>query len=323
VKEYLNSLVWDGVKRLDTLLVDFFNAEDSEYTRAVTRKAFTAAVARIFTPGCKFDFMLLLVGKQGLGKSYFLKMMGGKWFSDSLTTVVGKEAYEQLQGVWLIEVGELSAAKKADIDALKHFISKQEDIFREAYGRRTGIYPRQCIFVGTTNDFEPLRDKTGGRRFWPVNVGKGTQSLWEGIHVDQIWAEAVESFKAGEKLFLPPELEKLAMRIQSEYTEESDKAGMVYEYMDTLLPENWEDMDLSSRRLFLSGDFTAGEGTAKRTKVCTMEVWCECFGGDPKQLSNGQAREIRGILDNAEGWKRYPSKFTFQIYGRQRAYFRI
>ena len=320
VKDYLNSLVWDGVKRLDTLLIDFFNAEDSEYTRAVTRKSFTAAVARVLDPGCKYDYMLLLVGKQGLGKSYFLKKLGGDWYSDSLTTVLGKEAYEQLQGVWMIEVGELSATKKADVDALKHFITKQVDIFREAYGRRTGIFPRQCVFFGTTNDLEPLRDKTGGRRFWPVSVGTGALNPWNDLIVDQVWAEAVESFKDGEKLFLPPHLEEIAKKLQAEFTEESDKAGMVYEYLDTLLPDNWDAMDLSSRRLFLSGDFTGGKGTVKRTRVCALEVWCECFGGDPKQLSYAQSREIRGVLDNAEGWKRYSGKLRFKIYGLQRAY---
>lgn len=132
IKDYLEPLVWDGIERLDTMLVDFFGAEDNPYTRAVTRKALTAAVARIFEPGCKSDYMLLLVGAQGLGKSYVINRLGGQWYSDSLTTVVGKEAYEQLQGVWLVEMGELSAAKKADIEALKHFISKQEDIFRSA-----------------------------------------------------------------------------------------------------------------------------------------------------------------------------------------------
>ena len=320
VKEYLDGLVWDGIERLDTLLINYFGAEDHEYTRAVTRKTMCAAVARILNPGCKFDFMLLLIGKQGLGKSYYLKKMGGKWFSDSLTTVVGKEAYEQLQGAWILEMGELSAAKKADINALKHFISKQEDIFREAYGRRTGVFPRQCIFIGTTNDYECLRDKTGGRRFWPVNVGQGKQSLWQDLNVDQIWAEAVQGYKAGEELYLKDELAEYALTIQAKHTEESDKSGMVYAYLDTLLPDDWEVRDLSSRRMFLAGDFASGEGTLQRSRVCAMEIWCECFGGDPKQLSNVHSREIRSILDQAEGWERYDGKLNFSLYGRQRAY---
>jgi predicted P-loop ATPase len=320
VKEYLNGLTWDGTKRLDTLFIDYFGAEDHEYTRAATRKMMCAAVARIYNPGCKFDYMLLMIGKQSLGKSYFIKMLGGKWYSDSLASVTGKEAYEQLQGVWLIEMGELSAAKKADVDALKHFITKQEDIFRSAYGRRTEAHPRQCIFLGTTNDYECLRDTTGGRRFWPINVGKGKNDMWQDLNVDQVWAEAVQAFNAGEKLFLPQELEDYANMVQAEHTVESDKAGMIYEYLETHLPEDWDDMDLSERRLFLSGDFTRGEGKVKRSKVCAIEVWCECLNGDPKQLTTAQSREIRSILDHARGWSRNPGKLRFKMYGVQRGY---
>lgn len=324
VKDYLEGLQWDGVQRLDTLLIDFFGAEDNPYTRAVSRKTLVAAVARIADPGCKFDFMLLLVGDQGLGKSYLLNRLGGKWYSDSLTTVVGKEAYEQLQGAWIVEMAELSAAKKADIEALKHFISKQEDIFREAYGRRTVAFPRQSIFIGTTNDNECLRDRTGNRRFWPVNVGLGKQSLWQDLNVDQIWAEAVEAYQAGEELYLKDTLAELAKVVQAKHTEESDKAGIVYQYLETLLPKNWESLDLSGRRMFLASDSNEGNGTVKRTKVCAMEVWCECFGGDSKQLSNVQARELRAILDKAEGWERYEgTAIRFELYGRQRSYRRV
>jgi predicted P-loop ATPase len=169
---------------------------------------------------------------------------------------------------------------------------------------------------------EPLRDKTGGRRFWPVSVSKGRLEPWNDLNADQIWAEAVQSFKNGEQLFLPPHLEEIAKKLQAEFTEESDKAGIVYEYLDTLLPENWDELDLGARRLYLSGDFTGGEGKVKRNKVCALEVWCECFGGDPKQLSNAQSREIRSILDNADGWKRAPGKNRFKLFGIQRAYVR-
>ncbi|WP_243450432.1 virulence-associated E family protein [Desulfosporosinus sp. Sb-LF] len=322
VKDYLLSLEWDGVPRLDTLFIDYFGSEDNEYTRAVTRKMMCAAVARIFTPGCKFDYMLVMIGKQGLGKSYFMKKLGGKWYSDSLMSVTGKEAYEQLQGVWIIEMGELSAAKKADVDALKHFITKQEDIFRAAYGRRTAAYPRQCIFLGTTNDYECLRDTTGGRRFWPINVGNGEHSMWQELNVGQVWAEAVQGFAVGETLYLSPELEEFAAMVQSEHTVESDKAGMVYEYLDTLLPEDWDSMDLSERRMFLYGDFTKGKGTVRRTQTCALEIWCECLGGDIKQLTSTQSRELKGILDHAKGWRRNKLRPRFKIYGSQRGHIR-
>lgn len=168
VREYLHSLTWGGVPRLDTLLIDLLGAADTPYVRAVTRKALVAAVARVMRPGCKFDYVLVLVGPQGIGKSLLLKKLGRDWFSDSLTTVLGKEAYEQLQGAWLLELGELAATRRAEAEAIKHFITKQEDIYRVAYGRQTSVFPRQCVFFGTTNATHFLKDATGNRRFWPV-----------------------------------------------------------------------------------------------------------------------------------------------------------
>jgi len=203
IRDYFNSLVWDGVKRVDNLFIDYLGASDTKYNRMVTRKALVAGVARIFNPGVKFDYMLVLVGKQGVGKSHILSLLGQNWYSDSFNTVQGKEAYEQLQDAWIIEMAELTAAKKAETEAVKHFISKREDIYRVAYGKRVTKFPRQCVFFGTTNEMDFLKDKTGNRRFWPVMVEKHRikKNLWrEDIkaEIHQIWAEAVELWKMGE-----------------------------------------------------------------------------------------------------------------------------
>lgn len=168
VREYLLSLKWDGVARADTIFIDYLGAEDTEYTRTVTRKALIGAVARIMQPGCKHDHILVLVGPQGCRKSTTLAKLGKSWFSDSFYTVQGKEAYEQIQGFWLIEMGEMAATRKAELESIKQFVSKQSDSYRAAYAKRTQEHPRQCAFFGTTNDDEFLRDATGGRRFWPV-----------------------------------------------------------------------------------------------------------------------------------------------------------
>ncbi|MFA4037311.1 VapE domain-containing protein [Clostridioides difficile] len=213
IKDYLNSLKWDGIKRVDTLLIDYLGAEDNHYARTIIRKVLVAAVARVFNPGIKFDNMMVLSGPQGMGKSTFIKKLGGDWYSDSLTTVQGKEAYEQLQGVWLLEMGEMMATKKADIEAVKHFLSKSEDIYRVAYGKRTSRFLRQCVVIGTTNDKEFLRDKTGNRRFWPIDAGvkKINKSIFNGQldnERNQIWAEAVELYKANEQLYLSDEAER-------------------------------------------------------------------------------------------------------------------
>ena len=194
VRDYLHSLEWDGQPRAEMLFIDYLGAEDSRYTRAVTRKALIGAVARILRPGCKHDHMLVLVGPQGCRKSTTLAKLGKQWFSDSLYTMTGKDAYEQLQGNWIIELAEMAATRKAEIEQIKQFVSKQEDTYRAAYARRTQSHPRQCAFFGTTNDDEFLRDPTGARRFWPVTVTKAGcvngDKLTPEI-VDQIWAEVV------------------------------------------------------------------------------------------------------------------------------------
>ncbi|WP_102400189.1 virulence-associated E family protein [Haloimpatiens massiliensis] len=331
IKDYLNSLLWDGEKRVDTLFIDYLGAEDNSYVRTVTRKILVAAVARVFNPGCKFDNMPVLSGPQGIGKSTIIKKLGMEWYSDSLTTVSGKEAYEQLQGVWLLEMGEMMATKKADIEATKHFLSKTEDIYRVAYGRRTSRFPRQCVFIGTTNDREFLRDKTGNRRFWPIDVGltKHTKSVFKDMtdyEISQIWAEAVEFFKKEEPLYLNAEEEKEAQKQQEAHSEESAKAGLIEEYLNKPLPDNWYSLGLSERKNYIQGtEFGDSlEGTLRRDKTCVMEIWVELFNGDPKQLTPLQSREINEILKGLKEWERNRSPLSFgKIYGRQRAYIRI
>src|SRR5690625_5125763 len=253
VRDYLDELEWDGVERVGRLFIDYLGADDTEYVREVTRKMLVAAVARVFNPGVKFDHMLVLVGRQGIGKSYILNLLGREWYSDTLDTVQGKEAYEQLHGVWVMEMGELTATKKADIEAIKHFITKQEDNYRVACGRHTRSFPRQCVFFGTTNDTEFLRDRTGNRRFWPVTVGRNPiiKDMWAELtksEIDQVWAEAVTAYQNKEALYLDTEMSLIAAEIQEEHVEESSKTGMIKEYLDILLPENWSDLDIHERR---------------------------------------------------------------------------
>ena len=320
VRDYLDGCEWDGVPRVDTLLVDYLGAEDNEYTRAVTRKTLVAAVARIYRPGCKFDYMLTLRGQQGIGKSAILAKLGGPWFSDTFTTMQGKEAYEQVLGVWLVEVGELAGMKKAEAESIKLYISKQTDRFRPAYGRRTQEFPRQCVFIGTTNEQQFLRDTTGNRRFWVVDTPNDpTHDLWEELTpetVRLIWAEAVEKYKAGEALYLTRELEKAAREIQESYEEENPRAGIIAEYLERQLPEGWDNLDLYMRREWLNTD---AEGTVKRTHVCTLEIWAEALGGNPDKLDRYVAKEIRDIMAGMTDWRHQGNKQrTIRPYGRQR-----
>ena len=320
VREYLDSCTWDGVPRVETLLVDYLGAEDTPYTRAVTRKTLAAAVARIYRPGCKFDYMLTIRGRQGIGKSAIIGKLGGAWFSDTFTTMQGKEAYEQVLGVWIMEVGELAGMRKAEAETIKLFITKQRDRFRPAYGRRLQEFPRQCIFIGTTNETQFLRDTTGNRRFWVVDTPNDpTHDLWEELTPDtvrQVWAEAVSIYKKGEPLYLPKELEATAREVQEAYEEETPRAGIVAEYLDRDLPEGWDEMDTFSRRTWLESEAV---GTIQRTHVCTMEIWAEALGQNPDRFDRYAGKEIRDIMASMKGWRAQGrQQRTFKLYGRQR-----
>lgn len=322
VRDYLDECTWDGVPRVETLLIDYLGAEDTEYTRAVTRKTLAAAVARIYRPGCKFDYMLTLRGRQGLGKSALIAKLGGEWFSDTFSTMQGKEAYEQVLGVWLVEVGELAGMRKAEAETIKLYISKQSDRFRPAYGRRLQEFPRQCIFIGTTNEQEFLRDTTGNRRFWVVDTPhEPRKDMWEDLTpstVRQIWAEAVELYKRGEELFLPKELEAVAREVQSTYEEENPKAGLVAEYLDRLLPEGWEKLDPYMRRSWLETDAV---GVTKRETVSIIEIWAEALGGNPDRMDRYAIKEVRDIMASLPDWQRVGNlTVTVKPYGRQKYY---
>lgn len=196
VRDYLESLTWDGVERVPTLLVDYLGAKDTPFVREVTRVFFKASVARVYSPGCKFDQCLVLSGPQGIGKSSFLKILGGDWFNDSITSFSGKDPMEQIQGTSIVELSEMQASNKADNDQIKAFLSRPSDKFRMAYGRRTQEYPRQCVFAGTTNDAIFLKDRTGGRRFWPVMCGVGNGDEYAPDNVVMTTVEKMEELKA-------------------------------------------------------------------------------------------------------------------------------
>ena len=332
IRDYLNSTVWDKVSRVDSLMIDYLGADDTKYTRNVTRKMLVAAVARVFNPGVKFDYMLVLVGKQGIGKSHIISLLGKMWYSDSLNTVYGKEAYEQLQNAWIVEMAELSATKKAEAEAVKHFISKTEDSYRQAYGRRVETFKRQCVFFGTTNESEFLKDRTGNRRYWPLIVGRNKviKNLFKDLtkyEIDQIWAEALYLYICGEKLILDADVQKEATLKQEQHLESNSKEGMIREFLDMKLPKNWDKMDIYERRIYIGENNTLRkEGCVVREKVCSAEIWVELFGGDMKMFYGSNAREINDILRKIEGWsalRNGEGKLRFgKNYGVQRAFVR-
>ncbi len=327
LKEYITALKWDGIPRLDTLLIDYFGAEDNEYIRMVMRKTLTAAVARVMTPGVKFDNMLILSGPQGVGKSTFFSILGKDWYSDSLATFEGKDASELIQGYWIIEAGELTGFNKSEMNAVKQFLSKKTDVYRAPYGRRTGEFPRCCIIVGTTNDKEFLKDRTGNRRFWPVDLGKqlASKNIFKQLpdEVDQIWAEAYMRYRIGEKLYLEGAVADEAMKQQEDHKESNPKEGLIREFIERKIPSDWYKKSSADRMMFnwQMLDQLDKNTLMERDKVCAVEVWCECFKGHINMMRKSDAAEINGILSSLDGWKRSEKTIRFGPgYGVQRGF---
>ena len=333
--DYLNGLPeWDGVPRVDSLLIDYLGAADNNYTRRVTRCTLIGAVKRAYEPGCKFDNVLVLDGRPGIGKSTLLRKLGGEFFSDSLTLTDtrDKTAAEKLQGIWIMEIGEMQGTRKSDVDAVKGFISRQVDEYRAAYGRYVGKYPRTSIMCGTTNSTTGfLRDTTGNRRFWPVLVsGQGKESVFDMQQetIDQIWSEAIGMYELGEDCYLDKHTEKEAEKAQQEALEYDEREGKVLDYLETLLPADWYNRSVENRIAYFqqegggSIDGVKETGTEKRTKVCSTELWQECFGRSERSMTKQDSWDMANIMARIPGWERIADRQRIPGYGLQRPFIR-
>lgn len=331
VREYLDSLpAWDGVPRLESLLIDYLGADDNQLTRVMTRKQFVAAVTRIYKPGTKYDYVLTLVGAEALGKSSLIRIMGGDWFSDSLGTIEGKEGMESIRGSWLIECSELTNYKRSTSESYKSFISKQSDKFRPAYARRAVNLKRQCVFFATTNESTFLKGDTGNRRFWPVIVGLHSR-LDVNEHLpmvrDQVWAEAIYYYKQGEELFLPAELEAQARDRQAGHNEiqEDSRIGMIQAFIEMPVPTNWYSLTAEARRDYVRmGKLSDYDEQAKvekmrRETISAVEVLNELFGQALDDRNRYRTREVNTILRDHLGLKEIDRKRDV-AYGLQRVY---
>lgn len=312
IRNYLKNLVWDGQSRLDSLLVDFFDADDTDLTWWQTRLTLVGAVKRVFHPGCKFDYVLTLKGDQGSGKSTFFQKLAIKdeWFSDSLDDMRGKDGKEQILGNWIIELGEMAAVSKGDQKRIKQFITSTVDEFRPAYGRRSIRVPRQCIFVATTNDELPLKDDTGGRRWWIVDVKSKWFEKELTLEIDQIWAEAVHQYQYMEAnnipLRLPNYLEEQARKIQSDNTDKGLYAGIIEEVLERGYVEEYD----------------AVAGVTKQVPInetCAFHVWVKVLGRYKDQFNSAHARDINATLKSLDGWEQV-GRVKFGEYGKQTVY---
>ena len=232
VQDYLHALTWDHTPRARTWLSVYMQADASSYTSAVGQAWLTAAIARVMAPGCKADCALVLEGEQGTRKTSVLELLAVRpeWYTDSLIDLHSKDAMEALRGKWIVELAELSAMRRSDVEGIKGFLSRREDHYRPAYGRLPASYPRSCVFAGSTNRGEYLQDDTGNRRFWPVRVGDTNLDALA-LARDQLWAEALTLYAAHVPWWLTPDEEVSAKAEQAQRLELDPWSPSIEDYV--------------------------------------------------------------------------------------------
>lgn len=323
VREKIKAVQWDGIRRLDSVLIDYLGAEDTLLSRSMTRKTFIAAVKRVFEPGCKHDYCLVLISPEGMHKSSFWNEVAGDFFNDSFTTFEGKDSMELLSGSWIVELAELSACKKSDLETIKGFLSRSIDKYRPSYGRVVEEHPRQCIFVGTTNRKSFLAGETGNRRFWPVELVQKPKFRYEDLAsvVPQLWAEAYNYYLAGELTYFDTDFEQLAVEKQQLHTEENINKIAVETWLMKQVPSNWATRTLDERRFWWTTEYKQHENNndlVYRKRVCAQEVAMELF--NLRYVSMKQSREVNKVLNSITWLKRAKSPVRHEIYKSQRCY---
>lgn len=331
IREYLLGLEWDGMERIDLLFHKYLGVEDNDYTRAVTRKSLVACVARVMEPGVKYDTVVTFFGAEGQGKSHLLDKLGGEWFSDtfSLHMLQGKEAYEQIQGVWIIEIGELAGMAKAEIEKVKGFISARKDRYRSPYERTTQMRLRQCVFFGSTNTEDFLKSQTGNRRFWPLTTMevKPVKSPFKFSkkQCNQVWAEAVYKYFEGEKLYLDDEqIIFVAKQIQELHTEVNPLVDQIEYFLSLDIPKNWYKMTKWEKIDFVDNYETQDKKElVQRIMFCKYEIW-EIVMRSKDILSMQGVKVINVALNKIQGWQKVKEYVRFgSSYPRHKgSYFR-
>ena len=296
VRQYLEGLQWDGIKRIDNWLSSYLGAEDTEYSRAVGSRWLISAVARIYQPGAKADHCLILEGPQGLGKSTALRTLAGPWFADEIADLGSKDAAMQTRGVWIIEIAELDAVNRSEVSRIKAFLSRNTDRFRPPYGKHVIESPRQCVFAGTVNHSTYLRDETGGRRFWPVACGSYIRLEELARDRDQLWAEAVHRYRNGAKWWLESvELNQLA--------EEEQSARYEGDPWEELIAAWLED---PRERLDEHGH-PVGTFSSSRESTTVSDILTHCLCKPVAHWTQADKNRVGRCLRNM-GWQRYRAR---------------
>ncbi len=328
VRDYLNSLEWDGVPRLERIFVDCFGVEDSLYAREVGLKFFVGAVRRVFIPASKMDYIPVLVSEEGLGKSKFVRRMAKLWGSDTFYTFNGsKEAYEQLRGVWIMEIPELNGVQSKSANGRKAFVTKGEDRYRSAYLKYTKTYKRQCVFIASSNDVIFLDDPSeDGRRWWGLMCNKDQIKI--SVHddaflelVDQYWAEAVHYFLQGILPVLSEAAEAEARSLRQTHKAEDVELGALVEYLEMPVPEDWYERSVFERKQYWQNPRTMWSGK-KRDYICTPEVAREFYEYERGDLGVKVGRKVSDAIRRTELFVQTGQKRRFGEYGSSLAWVR-
>ena len=322
VRDYLNTLQWDGTPRVETCLPGVLV---NPFTRMVARKSMVAAVARMLDPGCKWDHMLILYGTEGLGKSRWVDVMA-KGYSASLGRIGDKDTLITMQRAWIMTSDEGHSLRKADFDAQKEFLTRTADIFRMPYEREALVHKRHCVIWGTTNDEVFLRKQEGNRRFLIVQCEQAVdEDKLTDHYVDQVWAEALHLYRAGEQLWLDDRESALASKARESFTEEDALSGIIESYLDTKVPDTWDELSPEGRQMWLlnAQDGFSPAGTQPINQVCSLQVWMEAMGrrrGDHRRID---LLEITNALKALPGWRALPGSRRMPGYGPQKVFERI
>lgn len=322
VREYLSRQRWDGKARVESLFIDYLGAPDTPYTRSIGRMFLAAAVTRVFEPGHKFDFAVILEGLQGKRKTSFIETLARHWFAE-LDGDFGetKGMVEVMQGAWILELPELAGFGRSDVRQIKAFISRKTDKVRLAYERRADMFPRQCVFIGSTNDDDYLRDETGGRRFWPIRCEVTAIDIDRlERNVDQIWAEAYSIYLAMRRA-QPGGMLPL-------YLTDADAAADAVEIQESRRMESAEDGFSGRIEAWLNTPVTDDSGFSDdaepevRNQVCLLQIWVECFHRDEANYGQMQSQQLGRAMKKLRGWHAAPTQTRLPKYGKQRVFHR-
>lgn len=333
IRDFLCSLTWDGLPRIETALIDYFGADDNSYTRAVFKKTLIGAISRAFSPGSKHDTVLILVGLEGSCKSLFWKRLGMDWHSDTFDMHQDKAMFEQLQGKWIIEIAEFDKLSRADVGQVKYFVTKASDTYRPAFGHVVEDFPRQFILTGSTNEDGFLKSETGNRRFNPVRVANGMYE--RGLHVSskyvytdldmyevtQMWAEAFECFLSGETNVLDRDETVIADVVREEYEEQSAITGEIDQKLLTLVPANYDTMTSEEVQKWWNFPDLRAAGTEYMQYVTGVQIWVELLGRSRESYGKLQQLEMTSAIRKSQHIdSTSSSRVHTSRYGRQRCY---